>query len=154
MNNNTKLTPAARRYLDDIEAAGGTKRYNGRALAVLERLQGAGLIDLDLGVRPSATGSHSWIATVTLTDAGRGYNKARAGLLGEVEIPLRTGCCGRQVAPAVIGKGQTVFKRKCTKCTLDCRVTVSVDPVVTTWERKRSRYGEADDAPDVWDVVS
>lgn len=41
------LTPAQERVLGEIAAAGGERRYNGRAYGVLMRLQALGLVTVE-----------------------------------------------------------------------------------------------------------
>ena len=43
----TALTPAQERVLEEIAAAGGERRYNGRAFGVLTRLQALGLVEFE-----------------------------------------------------------------------------------------------------------
>jgi len=68
----TKLTAPQTRHLTEISDAGGTKRYDGRARVVCERLAAIGLITFDFDANPSGLNRmFTWAITATLTDAGR-----------------------------------------------------------------------------------
>ena len=59
-----KLTSAQQRYLAEIRAAGPKgRRYNGRATAVLEALEHAGLVHVDWDMDILAGGLTRWILT-------------------------------------------------------------------------------------------
>jgi hypothetical protein len=65
-----KMTDARWRMLQDV-VRDGERRYNGRALPVIEALVDAGFVTDDWHLEPHADGKYTELHTVRPTEAGR-----------------------------------------------------------------------------------
>ena len=60
------LTKAQNRMLDELEAAGGERSYNGRARRQVEALRDAGLVTYEFMLVPHADGKYTQTFIVSL----------------------------------------------------------------------------------------